>query len=47
MGSSDVMLFPPVVEAAFRGVVSAETALIRRGIRLPFGGSVIVEATKE
>jgi hypothetical protein len=46
VGSSDVMLFPTPVESAFRAVMGVENFLIRRGLRLPFGGSVVVSATK-
>ncbi len=44
---SDVRLVPKPVEAAFRTVMALEAALIARGVRLPFGGSVLVRAVKE
>jgi SAM-dependent methyltransferase len=46
VGPSDVMLFPTPVESAFRAVMGVENFLIRMGLRLPFGGSVIASATK-
>ena len=42
--ASDVGLFPAPVEALFRGVMRIETALIRRGMGFPFGGSVLAVA---
>jgi len=45
-GPSDVIVFPTPVESAFRAVMRVENFLIRLGLRMPFGGSVIVSATK-
>jgi ubiquinone/menaquinone biosynthesis C-methylase UbiE len=44
---SDVTLYPPRVEAFCRAVTGAERALLRRGVRLPFGGSLIAVAAKD
>ena len=44
-GSSDVHPFPAPIEAVFRGLMRTETALIRRGIGFPFGGSIVAAAT--
>ena len=38
---SDVRLTHPLLERAFRGVLDVEARLIRRGMRLPFGLSVL------
>ena len=46
VGSSDVMLFPRLVESAFRSAMRLENFLLRMGLHLPFGGSVIASATK-
>ena len=43
---SDVMPYWAPIEALFRGVMRIEGFLLRRGVRLPFGGSVIVVAEK-
>ena len=43
---SDVQLYPAPIEAIFRGILGFERALMRLGIRLPFGGSIIAVATK-
>jgi SAM-dependent methyltransferase len=43
---SDVALLPAPVEALFRLVVRIEAALLRLGLRLPFGGSVLATAVK-
>ncbi len=43
---SDVMLYPAPIEALFRAAVGLETWLIGRGVRLPFGGSVLALAVK-
>ncbi len=43
---SDVQLYPAAIEAIFRGILGLERGLIRLGIRLPFGGSIIAVATK-
>ena len=44
--ASDVNLYPRPIEALCRVATHAETALLRAGIRLPFGGSVIAIAAK-
>ncbi len=44
--ASDVDLYPAPVEALCRLATGVETALLRCGIRLPFGGSVIAVAAK-
>ncbi len=43
---SDVRLYPAPIEALCRAATGLETALLRRGVRLPCGGSVIVVAAK-
>ena len=43
---SDVQLYPAPIEAIFRIILSLERAMIRCGLTLPFGGSIIVAATK-
>jgi hypothetical protein len=43
---SDVQLYPAPIEAIFRGILGFERALMRLGVRLPFGGSIIAVATK-
>lgn len=43
---SDVQLYPAIIEAIFRGILGIERALIRSGVNLPFGGSIIAVATK-
>ena len=43
---SDVGEFPGPVDRAFRAVTAFETALIRAGLRLPFGGSILAVAVK-
>jgi SAM-dependent methyltransferase len=43
---SDVYLYPPAVEAMFRALLSGERALLRAGVRLPFGGSVLAVARR-
>jgi hypothetical protein len=45
--SSDVTLYPRPVEAFCRAVTGIEHGLLRRGVRLPFGGSLIVVAAKD
>ena len=45
--TSDVKLHPPAVEALCRAATGIEHALLRRGWRLPFGGSVIAVAAKQ
>ncbi|HLJ20763.1 MAG TPA: class I SAM-dependent methyltransferase [Stellaceae bacterium] len=44
--SSDVVLMPAPVERLFSAIVAAEAALVRAGLRLPFGGSVLATAMK-
>jgi hypothetical protein len=44
---SDVKLHPPPIEALCRAAAGLEYALLRRGLRLPFGGSVIAVAAKQ
>ncbi len=44
--TSDVMLYPAPVEACFRAVMRFETMLLKRGVVLPFGGSVLATAVK-
>lgn len=46
-GTSDVTEYPRLVDSLCRAATMFETALLRRGLRLPFGGSVIAIATKE
>lgn len=43
---SDVQLYPAAIEALFRGILAFERALMRLGVNLPFGGSIIAVATK-
>jgi SAM-dependent methyltransferase len=43
---SDVHLYPPAVEAFFGGLVACESVLVRAGLRLPFGGSVLAVARR-
>lgn len=45
--TSDVMLYPAPIEAFCRIVTSFESLLLRAGLRLPFGGSVLAVAVKE
>ncbi len=45
--SSDVRLYPAPVEALCRIATGFERALLRRGVRFPFGGSLIAVAAKE
>ena len=45
-GSSDVTEYPRLVDWLCRAATTFETILLRRGWRLPFGGSVIAIATK-
>lgn len=44
--ASDVRPFPPAIEAAFRAVTALERALLRAGVRFPFGGSILAVAEK-
>jgi|SRR5690348_3584326 len=43
---SDVKLYPAPVEALCRAATALECGLMRLGVRLPFGGSVIAVAVK-
>lgn len=45
-GSSDVALLPAPLEALFRAIVAFETWLAERGLRFPFGGSILATAVK-
>jgi len=45
--TSDVRLYPAPVEALCRIATGFERALLRRGMRFPFGGSLIAVAAKE
>jgi SAM-dependent methyltransferase len=45
-GASDVKLYAPPIDILCRSATSLETALLRIGIRLPFGGSVIAIAKR-
>jgi SAM-dependent methyltransferase len=45
--TSDVKLHAPPVEALCRAATRIERALLRAGLRLPFGGSVIAVAAKQ
>jgi SAM-dependent methyltransferase len=44
---SDVKPYPPPIELVCRWITGIETALLRRGLRFPFGGSVLAIATKK
>jgi hypothetical protein len=43
---SDVKPYPRSVEMVCRATMALETALLRRGVRLPFGGSILGIAVK-
>ena len=43
---SDVKLYPRSVEVLCRAATALEAALLRRGVRLPFGGSILAIAVK-
>lgn len=45
-GASDVRLHPRPVDLLCRAVTGVETALLRAGMRFPFGGSVLAVAAK-
>jgi len=45
--TSDVRSYSAPVEAVCRAATALERVLLRRGIQLPFGGSVIAVATKQ
>jgi SAM-dependent methyltransferase len=44
--ASDVALYPRPVDALCRAATSLETRLLRVGLRLPFGGSLVAVAAK-
>ncbi|MDB5411628.1 MAG: methyltransferase [Rhodospirillales bacterium] len=44
---SDVMNFPRPIELAFRGIMRFETMLLRHGLVLPYGGSILATALKQ
>jgi SAM-dependent methyltransferase len=46
-GTSDVKLYPRPIDALCRLGTGLETALLRAGIKFPFGGSVLAVAAKE
>ena len=43
---SDVWMPPKIVDAACRGATAVERGLMRAGVRLPFGGSILAVAAK-
>jgi SAM-dependent methyltransferase len=43
---SDVQLYPAPIETIFRAILTLERAMMRLGIRLPFGGSIMAVAIK-
>ena len=43
---SDVRLYPPPIEGLCRAAMRMENALLRAGLRLPFGGSLLAVAAK-
>lgn len=43
---SDVHPYPPPIERLFGALLAFESALLRAGLRLPFGGSVLAVARK-
>ena len=43
---SDVKLYPRSVEMLCRAATTLEAAILRRGVRLPFGGSILAVAVK-
>lgn len=45
-GTSDVMSYPAPLESAFRGIMRVENMLLRHGVTLPFGGSILATAVK-
>jgi SAM-dependent methyltransferase len=44
---SDVRLYPRPVDLACRAAIAFEAALLRAGMRFPFGGSILAIAAKE
>jgi len=45
--TSDVAEYPRLIDSLCRAATIFETTLLKRGLRLPFGGSIIAIATKE
>jgi SAM-dependent methyltransferase len=45
--ASDVRLYPRPIDALGRAATNFENVLLRAGLKLPFGGSVLAIATKE
>lgn len=45
-GTSDVTNYPKPLEAIFSALTGLETAAIRKGAQLPFGGSILVKAVR-
>ncbi|HEY1798761.1 MAG TPA: methyltransferase domain-containing protein [Stellaceae bacterium] len=45
-GDSDVKLYPAPIEALCRAATALERRLMRYGVRLPFGGSIVAVAVK-
>jgi hypothetical protein len=43
---SDVMTYPAALESLFRAVMRFENAMLRHGVTLPFGGSILASAVK-
>jgi len=46
VATSDVIEYPSSINAICRLLTTLETVLLRRGLKLPFGGSIIAVATK-
>jgi hypothetical protein len=46
-GRSDVISYPKPIESAFRAAMLFENLLLARGVRIPFGGSVLAVAIKQ
>ncbi len=44
---SDVSALPPLLDASFSRLAGWESAWLRAGVRLPFGGSILIEAIKD
>ena len=47
LAGSDVKLHSPAIDVLCSTATGIETALLRRGVRFPFGGSVLAIATKK
>lgn len=45
-GQSDVELYPRPIESIFRSIMRLENLLLRHGIALPFGGSILASAKR-